>query len=486
MQHENKDRPMVAMAGASGFVGSNLRRSLGDRFRWLALTRSRRLAEDSEADPTATTWRHCDLFSLPQVRSAIEGAEYGVYLVHSMLPSSRLVQAGFADLDVLLADNFARAARDAGLRGILYLGGLIPEDKRNLSPHLRSRLEVESVLRQSGIPVTVLRAGLIVGPGGSSTAMLVNLVRRLPVMVLPRWTRSTTQSVDIRDVVRAVGLALREPKLQGGTYDIAGHPPTTYGEMIRQTASVLNRRHIAIRYPFHSIRISKYWVSCFSGVSPALAHPLLESLRHDLKAKPNPLLDAIMPGAVPFGCSLRDAIAPQEKCDDFPRRRILRTDRAAMRSQKRVRSVQRLPLPTDWDADATAVEYGRWLTRRYRGLLRVERGEAGDVRFFLAGLRMPLLVLTPTPFTDSGGLRRAYYITGGLLAKKVDPPGRLEFRAVPGLGCQIAAIHGYSPRLPWPIYRLTQARIHLSVMRAFAAHLRRIPAKKTSPEGVEK
>ena len=479
---------MVAMAGASGFVGSNLRRGLGGEFRWLALTRSRRLAEDSETDATMTTWRHCDLFSLPQVRSALEGADYGVYLVHSMLPSSRLVQAGFADLDVLLADNFARAAREAGLRGILYLGGLIPEGGRKLSPHLRSRLEVESVLRQSGIPVTVLRAGLIVGPGGSSTAMLVNLVRRLPVMVLPRWTRSTTQSVDIRDVVRAVGMALREPRFQGGIYDIAGHPPTSYGEMIRQTAAVLGRRHMAIRYPFHSIRISRYWVSCFSGVSPELTHPLLESLTHDLKATPNPLLDAIAPDAVSFGCSLRDAIAPEAKGGDFPRRRILRTDRAAMRAQKRVRSVQRLPLPADWDADATAEEYGRWLTRRYRGLLRVDRGEEGDegaVRFFVAGLRVPLLVLTPTPFTDSAGLRRAFYITGGLLAKNVDPPGRLEFRAIPGLGCQIAAIHGYAPRLPWPVYRLTQARIHLHIMRAFAAYLRRIPAKKSSPDGVE-
>jgi uncharacterized protein YbjT (DUF2867 family) len=122
-----------------------------------------------------------------------------------MAPSSRLVQGNFEDTDLLLADNFIRAAESAGLKHVIYLSGLIPEGDEQLSPHLRSRLEVESVLRSRSVKVTVLRAGLIFGPGGSSFSMLINLVRRLPVMLLPAWVRSTTHSIDIENVCQAFG-----------------------------------------------------------------------------------------------------------------------------------------------------------------------------------------------------------------------------------------------------------------------------------------
>lgn len=467
---KSTDAPLVAVAGASGFVGSQLRRALGGTYRWRALTRSAVLGVGDSVDPH-TEWRECDLFSLPQVEEALQGARYGIYLVHSMVPSSRLVQGSFADLDLLLADNFARAARAARLEQILYLGGLIP-DERPLSDHLASRLEVESVLRESGVPLTVLRAGLIVGPGGSSTQMLINLVRRLPVMVLPKWTASQTRSIDIRDIIRAIDLVLDEPDHWRGTYDLAGHPPMNYREMILNTARILGRRPLWLPYPFHSIKLSRLWVRCVSGVSAQLVHPLLASLTHPLCAKPNPLLERLTPGAIDFETSVRDAMDTGGRPRANPRVPFLKLNRSRIRAAKQVRSVQRMDLPDGWDAEAVARAYGQWLTRTFRGWIRVNRDGEGVLRFHLGFPACDLLVLTPTPFSRRGARRRAFYISGGLLAVATDPPGRFEFRVFPELKICIAAIHGYSPRLPWWLYVQTQARVHLWVMKAFGRWLK--------------
>ena len=215
------DRPTVAIAGASGFVGSALRRALPADYDLVGLTRSpNRAARSDDGDPIR--WRHCDLYSLREVEDGLRGADLAIYLVHSMLPSSRLTQGTFADLDLILADNFARAARRAGVRQIVYLSGLLPDDTEHLSRHLRSRWEVERALAGHGVPVTTLRTGLVVGKGGSSLRILVNLVRRLPAMLLPSWTESDTQSIALRDVVRAVRLVLVAPGRFGRTFDVAG------------------------------------------------------------------------------------------------------------------------------------------------------------------------------------------------------------------------------------------------------------------------
>lgn len=202
-------RETIAIAGASGFVGSALRRSLAEACSFRALTRSSVVASSAPSD-RSTEWRRCDLFSIPQLREALAGTRRAIYLVHSMLPSARLNQSRFEDLDLLLADNFARVAAANGLEEIIFLGGLIPQES-DLSPHLRSRLEVEAALGSTGIPVTRLRAGIIVGPGGSSLRILVNLIRRLPVMLLPRWVNARTRCIAIDDLVAAFRIVLAEP-----------------------------------------------------------------------------------------------------------------------------------------------------------------------------------------------------------------------------------------------------------------------------------
>ncbi|MBC2603541.1 NAD(P)H-binding protein [Puniceicoccus vermicola] len=472
-ENQNASRPLVAIAGASGFVGTFVRSELQDHFRFRGLTRSPTVA-GRETDESGTEWKHCDLYSLPKVTEALEGCDYAVYLVHSMSPSSRLVQANFADLDLLLADNFIRAAEAAGVKRVVYLGGLLPEGKESISPHLKSRLEVEKALRSRTVPVVALRAGLVFGPGGSSFTMLIRLVQRLPMMILPQWVRSKTHSIDILDVVRAVDLGLSEEQFGEGTYDLGGHEPMTYRQLILETGRLLGKKVRFLDFPLNAFGLSRHWVALFGGVPTALVGPLLESLAHDLQAKPNPLLDQIKDGAVPFEESLRRSVDEEGRPRPNPRKDVQRSDRPKIKKAKQVRSVQRMPLPEGWSAEQVAKEYGEWLTKRFWGMLTVSQGNEGQIYFDWRWPKMRLLRLELTPYSNNGTRRRAFYITGGVLSRSPDPPGRLEFRIFPEEGFLVAAIHGFEPSLPWRIYSLTQAKIHLWVMRRFAKHLGKI------------
>ena len=469
---ENHSPPLIAIAGASGFVGTSLRISLSSKYRWLGLTRSSLIASE-EKDHDNTIWRQCDIYSLPQLEEAMRGARYAVYLVHSMLPSTRLFQGSFYDLDLMLADNFIRAAEGAGIEHIIYLGGLIPKNLKNLSEHLASRLEVESVLKRSHVPVTVLRAGVIFGPGGSSAQMLINLVRRLPIMVLPKWTRSTTQAIDIRDVVKAIDCSLEKKDLWGGTYDLGGHRPKTYRKMILETAAFLNRRLRHVNVPFNSFLISRFWVAWISGTSPQLVNPLLDSLRHNLQAADNPVMDEIRKTAYTLEDSLRYSIDSEGLVLPNPRSKTQQRNNEIIKRARRVRSIQRLPLPIGLRARDIFEEYGNWLERRLSFFLQLRKEKNGVLHLQSRFPNLLLLELTPTPFSISGEKRRAFYITGGILSRKVDPPGRLEFRIFPERDCFIVVIHRYAPRLPWWLYQFTQAPFHKLIMTLFTSYLER-------------
>jgi len=468
--------PTIALTGASGFVGTHLIEHLRAAFPIRALTRSQHVvtAQSARAD---IEWRECDLYSLPKVTEALEDCDIGIYLVHSMAPSSRLVQSRFEDTDLLLADNFIRAAEAAGLKHVIYLSGLMPEDATGpLSPHLQSRREVEQVMRSRSVTVTVLRAGLIFGPGGSSFSLLVNLVRRLPVMLLPAWVRSQTHSIDITNVCEAIELCLTEGDLPGGTYDLGGHTPMTYREMIRKTTELLGNSARCVNFPYNAFGLSKHWVAFFGSVPPALVGPLQESLQYDLVARPNPLQQRLCGRFISFEASFRKSVDQRGNPKPNPRSLTQAADHASIKQARRVRSVQRMHYPPEWSAKAVADEYGQWLTRRFRGLIAAAADAQGVVRFTGPGGRLILLELSPTPYSQGNHRRCAYYISGGILSREVQPPGRLEFRLFPELGCMIASIHGFAPTLPWWLYANTQARLHLRVMRAFSRHLKKIVA----------
>jgi uncharacterized protein YbjT (DUF2867 family) len=473
---EDSQKLTIAIAGASGFVGEALRRALAPRHRVIGLTRSSTLAADPPEEP-GVEWRQCDLFSLRDLGRALAGVDCAIYLVHSMLPSARLSQASFADLDLMLADNFARAAERAGVKQMLYLGGLTPPDEP-LSPHLASRLEVERTLASRSVPLTALRAGLIVGSGGSSLSILLNLVRRLPAMILPRWTRSLTQPIALPDVVRAVEHCVGNPESYGRVFDIGGPDVLTYRNMLERVARVLGRKRLMLNVPLFSPKLSRLWVTVFSGASRALVNPLIESLRHDMVCTDNPLQRWLAPDAQGFEDALRASLGPEGEASPNPRWRILPFDRAFLRRASTVRSIQRLVLPPGRDAHWTAAEYMRFLPRFGGPLLNCEV-DGGSCRFYLNGTRLMLLELRFAP-ERSASDRQIFDVVGGLLVKRGGGPlGRLEFRQVEGRQA-LAAVHDFRPRLPWLLYHQTHARVHLWVMRGFGLHLRRLAQRAPS------
>ncbi|MBM4376752.1 MAG: NAD(P)H-binding protein [Deltaproteobacteria bacterium] len=458
-------RLVVALAGATGFVGSHLIERLRGTVDLVALTRSPRAPE------SGVEWRECDLFSSTSTHAALRGADVAFYLVHSMMPSSRLFQGDFHDTDLLLADNFAKACAHAGVGRIVYLGGLVPPEGF-VSQHLESRLEVEGVLQSSGIPVTCLRAGMVVGPGGSSFEILRALVSRLPWMVLPRWTRSSGQAIFLDDVVSVLAAAVEDPAFEGQTFDVVNGESLSYEDLLRESAEALGKRRVMLPVPIASTGFSKRWVQLFSGASHELVSPLIDSLQCDLpRLEPQPVIARHITHTT-FKSMIAETLrrSPEAEAGAPPPTR----SRARMPKQvdRTVRSLQRLPSIANHDARFVSDEYMRWLPRFFRPFIRVERvpGTA-RVTFSLAFLRPPLLVLE---LIDLGAdrARDKFHIVGGLLTKTTTT-GWLEFRQVAHKRYTLAAIQGFVPSLPWLIYLLTQAPVHAWVMRAFGKHLER-------------
>lgn len=461
----------IAIAGGSGFAGQALAAELmkrGHKVRILA-----RSVASGNPQPNLET-RQCDVFSLKQVGEAVAGCDRAVYLIHSMLPNNRLTQANFEDLDVLVADNFARACRQNGIGRIVYIGGIVPQGQ--LSQHLRSRLEVERVLSAYGTPLVALRAGLVIGAGGSSYRILSRLVKRLPVMVCPAWTRSRSNPVSLSDATAAlvagcerdwsslVALAAKSVADDQNKKYLAlniGTPRTVSYVELMQTAARAYRRVLAVlTVPVNSYALSKLWVRFFSGASKTLVEPLVESLKHDMVAEPNALADLLGREPESLESMLQKAEASKPVNLALPRARATR-DRS-------VRSVQRLDVPQGRDADWLARRYGLWLGRFLRGLIVVTRKERNLV-FVANGVQLLRLDYSAE---RSDRTRALYYITGGALARTNSSlAGRLEFRLLPSGSQALAAIHDFEPALPWLVYANSQAPTHAWVMRRFRSYL---------------
>jgi uncharacterized protein YbjT (DUF2867 family) len=474
------DRPTVAIAGATGFVGTSIRAALAEDYRIIGLTRSPVRARMNAGRNEREEWRHCDLFSSYAVRDALEGADYAIYLVHSMLPSARLTQAEFVDLDLLLADNFARAAEAQGIKQILYVGGLIPEE-RPLPPRLASRLEVEKTLGSSAVPLTALRAGLIVGPGGTRLSMLLNLVQRLPVMVLPAWTEAMTQPIAIDDVARALKHALGRPDTYSGHFDVGGPEAMTYRSMLLRTARTLGLKRHVVTTPISAPALSKLWVRVFGGVPWALVDPVIESLNHNATVQDNALQRWLSTDVVSFEDALQKSVTERGRQYPNPREALRDEDDNVIRADSVARSVQRLPLPPQFTARDVAQEYMRWLPEFGWPFLRCDV-EGDHVQFRVRSLPRPLLELEFAQDRSPEG-RQLFYVTGGLLADMTGHhEGRLEFRRALNGECVIAAVHDFAPRLPWYVYNATQAIGHLWVMNSFSRHLARLAAAQRREE----
>ncbi len=456
----------IAVTGATGFIGHLLLENLKTPEKIIAIRRSS--PKESIASENIE-WRTGDLFSLLQLEEALVGVDVAIYLIHSMLPSARLMQSRFENADLLLADNFARACSKMNVKRIIYLGGLIPETGK-LSRHLQSRLEVEHTLASKGVAVTALRAGLILGAEGSSFQMLYTLVKRLPVMICPRWTRSLTQPIAVDDVLAMLQFCVDHPETAGHVLEIGGSNILSYRDLMKEVALAMNKKRFFINVPFFTPGLSRLWVRLITGASKNLVYPLIESLKHEMVAKQN----ALITWAHILPMNIRDAVQ-KSLLNIHPTLRKITNDRVeSLKKAKYVRSIQRLPIPKGKDAAWIAAEYFRWLPKFMTPLVRVEMKTENLWSFTIPLINFCVLTLKYSP-ERSAPDRQLFYINGGWLARyDLSRNGRLEFREVLDGKSALAAIHDFRPRLSWYLYNYTQALAHLWVMHSFSSHLKKI------------
>lgn len=329
--------PLVcAVTGVTGYVGGRLVPELleaGHRVRAIARNPQRLEGRPWFADVEVA---EADATELDQIRAALEGVDVAYYLIHALGSGRR-----FEARDRETARTFARAAREAGVRRIVYLGGLVPPDE-DLSPHLESRTEVGEILLASGVPTTVLRAAVVLGSGSASFEMMRYLTERLPVMTTPRWVDNRIQPVAIRDVLRyLVGSATMPPEVNRA-FDIGGPEVLTYREMMHRYAAVAGlRRRVIVGVGLLTPRLSSLWVSLVTPVPGPLARPLVESLVHEVVCREHDIAEHVPDppeGLVPFDTAVRWAL-----------QRIQDADVATRWSSAAVPGAPSDPLPSDPD-----------------------------------------------------------------------------------------------------------------------------------------
>lgn len=261
---------MIAVAGATGYVGGLLcERLCGEGHEVRALARHPERAGGLRE--AGCDLRRADVLERDSLGPALERAEVAYYLVHSM---GRGASGGFAERDRAGAGNFAAAAADAGVRRIVYLGGL-----GEGSEHLASRHATATALRAGEVPVAYFRAAAVIGAGSESFRTVLYLVRRLPLMVTPRWVSTRTQPIAIDDALAFLAAASDLAAPLDREVQIGGADVTTYGGMIDELARALGRRPpLRITVPVLSPRLSSLWIGLVTPVDPGVARPLIEGL----------------------------------------------------------------------------------------------------------------------------------------------------------------------------------------------------------------
>jgi uncharacterized protein YbjT (DUF2867 family) len=260
----------VLVAGASGFVGSRLCRALVE-----AGVEVRAMTRRPDSYAGAGEPVGADVDDAASLRRAMRGCDAAYYLVHS------LASADFEQRDARAATGFAAAASDADLRRIVYLGGL-GDDHDRLSAHLRSRRQVERTLSDSGVPVTSLRAGIIVGHGGISWELTRQLVEHLPLMITPRWVRTRTQPIALDDVVRYLTGVLDAAEAAGRSLDIGGPEILRYVDMLRRVAAIEGRHLRLLPVPLLSPSLSSRWLSLVTDVDVQTGRALVDSMTNEV------------------------------------------------------------------------------------------------------------------------------------------------------------------------------------------------------------
>ncbi len=440
----------ITIAGGTGFIGSHLLERLKHLHEIKVLTRSKKESENN------IIFEQTDLFSLGSTKKGLANTDIAIYLVHSMVPATGFFQGNFQDTDLILIDNFVKACKVNNVKKILYVGGIIPEGK--ISHHLKSRKEVEDVILYSEIPSTILRAGMVVGDGGSSFEILKNLCSNLPAMILPQWTKRKTKIVYIDDLISIMisEVILNESKI----LNLVTPEDINYKDLIKQTLRHFGKQIPILSIPIDYLTLSKRWVAYFGNASLSLVSPLVDSLTSDFeKVEPSPEIANLL------------RYKSYESMLEHISKKPLNTNnkKPSKIRKKNVRSIQRLLTNSPCSIDEVAINYFKWLPRGSKFLVKIEKHD-DRLKFKTTLFSFILLELKLTPCPPSEK-RVKFYIIGGLLTKTTDT-GWLEFRSVQQGKYILASINEYYPALPWQIYQFTQAYVHKKVMFAFAKFLK--------------
>jgi uncharacterized protein YbjT (DUF2867 family) len=285
----------VVVFGASGVIGRALVPELARRHEVVAVSRR------PQAARAGVTWAEADVTDGGSVERLLQEGDVVVYLVHS------LGTADFERVDRQAADTMAAAAGRAGARQVVYLGGLGAEGEA-ASAHLRSRAETAERLAHGPVPVTTLRAGMVVGPGSAAFETIRALVDRLPAMICPRWVSTPTQPIALHDVVLYLSGVCGVEAAYGESFDVGGPEVMTYRQMIERIARIRGKRLLIVEVPVLTPRLSSWWLHLVTPVNAEVARPLVDGLRTPTVAREERIRELVPIELTPFDDAVRDAL----------------------------------------------------------------------------------------------------------------------------------------------------------------------------------
>lgn len=288
----------VLVTGASGFIGSHLAGAIAGAGHDVRAMTRRPERYTGPGRPVVG-----DVTDRGSLVEALDGVEVAYYLVHS------LASRDFERKDAVAAQTFSAASAAAGVDRIIYLGGL-GGDEQLLSPHLRSRREVERLLGAAGVPVTVLRAAVVIGHGGISWEITRQLVEHLPMMITPRWVSTKTQPIALDDVIRYLVGVLDDPRARGQVYEIGGPEVLRYSDMLRRAAKLHRKRSLPILgVPLLTPRLSSYWLALVTDVDLATARNLVDSMITEVIVHDHAIRDIVPGEPIGYDEAVRRALA---------------------------------------------------------------------------------------------------------------------------------------------------------------------------------
>ena len=302
----------VLVLGGTGFIGKRLIRELAkDAVPFRVLARNPEKARTVLPKGADAEVVQGDLTQKEGLARALDGIHSAFYLVHSMGGSSILKNNDFASRDKSAARNFIETADAAGLKRVIYLGGL-GEKGKDLSEHLLSRAEVADILSSGTAQATILRAAVIIGAGGASYEMLRYLVERLPVMTCPKWINTRIQPIAVQDVIQYLAGCLKNRDTAGQTFDIGGPEILTYKLMMHQYTEARGiAKRLIIDLPFITPSLSAYWVDLVTPIPSGVAHPLIEGLKNEVICRDSSIDDYVPITKTSFMDAVKAAFAEE-------------------------------------------------------------------------------------------------------------------------------------------------------------------------------